>query len=83
MWIGIPREEKLPPVHYALVPMKFEVPTMRLGPQRHPPLPDGRGSAATITPVPTQPLMVKMLLIGTAYLLFTLSRFRKMLAAVQ
>jgi ABC-2 type transport system permease protein len=29
------------------------------------------------------PAMMKMLLIGLAYTLFTLSRFRKMLAAIQ
>ena len=35
------------------------------------------------TPAMVWPLIVKMLLIGLAYSLFTLSRFRKMLAAVQ
>jgi hypothetical protein len=59
-FIAIPREEKLPPVHYAVAPMKFEMPAIRPLDRRvrrawHPPLPDGRGSVAT------QPLMVKML----------------------
>jgi hypothetical protein len=61
--VAIPKEEKLPPVHYALAPMKFEIPAMRreatrtLRKERYPPLPDGRGSLGAAT----QPLMVKML----------------------
>jgi ABC-2 type transport system permease protein len=35
------------------------------------------------TPAMVWPAMLKMFLIGSAYLAFTLSRFRKMLAAVQ
>ena|ERR1700685_920417 len=54
IFLALPREEKLPPVHYALTPMKFEIPAMR------PPAPLHR--AAAPKPVrATQPLMVKML----------------------
>jgi ABC-2 type transport system permease protein len=35
------------------------------------------------TPEMVWPAMAKMFVIGSAYTLFTLSRFRKMLAAVQ
>jgi ABC-2 type transport system permease protein len=35
------------------------------------------------TPAMVWPDMAKMLLIGAAYTVFTLSRFRKMLAAIQ
>jgi hypothetical protein len=44
--VSIPREEKLPPVHYALAPMKFEIPALA------PPVKRER---------PREPLMVKML----------------------
>jgi hypothetical protein len=47
-------EEKLPPVHYALAPMKFEIPAMRL------PAPPQRAVASKPAPA-TQPLMVKIL----------------------
>jgi len=35
------------------------------------------------TPVMVWPALAKMFAIGVAYMIFTLSRFRKMLAAVQ
>ena len=54
IFLALPREEKLPPVHYALTPMKFEIPAMR------PPAPRHR-VAAPKPPPATQPLMVKML----------------------
>jgi hypothetical protein len=53
-FLALPREEKLAPVHYALTPMKFEIPVMRPAAPVH--------RAAVPKPAPaTQPLMVKML----------------------
>jgi hypothetical protein len=45
--IAIPREQKLPPVHYALHPMTFEIPPIQPPPPKPAP--------------PREPLMVKML----------------------
>jgi hypothetical protein len=60
--IAIPRVEKLPPVHYALAPMKIEIPAIRpvdtpattgVRENGHPPLPDGRGSVSTVRTIST------------------------------
>lgn len=55
MFLALPREEKLPPVHYALTPVKFEIPAMRRAPSVH------RAAPAPKSAPATQPLMVKML----------------------
>jgi hypothetical protein len=54
LFVAPVREEKLPPVHYALTPMKFEIPDMR------PSAPQRRGAVPKPAPA-TLPLMVKML----------------------
>ena len=54
IFLAMPREEKLPPVHYAVTPMNFEIPPMRPAVRVH--------RAVARKPVTaTQPLMMKIL----------------------